>query len=446
MYKFNEKDFVLRIEYFGGLLIRKSTMEKYQLSKYDTFFLWAIKNSYEYTAILDKMYEKFNVRFEPDVDTYIKLGIIWEDAAQITYNNDFERCFQCFHEVEKINHLRSPIELTIYPSLKCQLDCKFCFLHEARKKHVQEYSYDKWIDVINSFVEEGVVSISILGGEPSLYCDIIPLLKEMDKLNIRISLTTNGQNWSDELFATIVESRNITTIVSIESMEQVKNAERMGSRCQVSKAKELLKRLRDKKKPCRINSVYTYQSKQELLDIVDFCAEIGVEKYSLALCFGHGEGIPSIKETNEIGQMIHTYIKEKNYRGLFFSVEGCMLYSSYDNIDGSLVYTEFQMKQYGCECGNTILEAIADGSMYSCAAFIANANPVGNLFQEDWRKVWFQSDRLNYLRNTKCTDEKCVKCSLYHFCNGGCPSYKQTVMSGHEFESYDDRCVIHQSL
>lgn len=97
-----------------------------------------------------------------------------------------------------VKHLRAPIELTIYPTFKCGLDCDFCFLGKARSIHRKEYGYEYWMELVKSVVENGATSVSILGGEPSLYYDLIPLLTELDKLGIRISMTTNGQTWSDD--------------------------------------------------------------------------------------------------------------------------------------------------------------------------------------------------------------------------------------------------------
>ena len=149
-----------------------------------------------------------------------------------------------------------------------------------------------------------------------------------------------------------------------------------------------------------------------------------VEKYSIALYFGIDEQIPTIKESNDLGERVRQYIKANDYNKLQFTIEGCMLYSSYTNINGKAVNTEFQKRQYGCECGNTILEIVPDGSIYSCAAYIAGLQPIGNAFEEDWKNTWYNSVPLNYLRNTLCTDTICENCELYHFCNGGCSAYK----------------------
>lgn len=63
---------------------------------------------------------------------------------------------------------------------------------------------------------------SILGGEPSLYYDIIPLIKGINELGIRFTMTTNAQNWSDELIETAILANNLTPIVSLEAINRGK--------------------------------------------------------------------------------------------------------------------------------------------------------------------------------------------------------------------------------
>ncbi|MDO4673074.1 MAG: SPASM domain-containing protein, partial [Porphyromonadaceae bacterium] len=135
---------------------------------------------------------------------------------------------------------------------------------------------------------------------------------------------------------------------------------------------------------------------------------------------------------------------QKNISNPHVTFEGCMIYAAYPNIDGSIVKTEYQKKQYGCECGNTILEILADGSMYSCASYISSGQIIGNAFHQNWKEIWDNSELLNQLRYKKCTDSICVKCSLYHFCNGGCPAYKQ-LKKQDIYSSCDDRCLIHKT-
>ena len=445
--EFNKDLYVLRLEYFGGIIINKLDMQKYEISKYDALFLLGISRNIPAQLVLQYINEKFGIGFSPDIATYCELKILLhvpmrmdEDSTQM--QKAIDELDNLYEGVAKINHLVSPVELTIYPSLKCSLNCDFCFV--GKKRHIMhtEYSADEWLGLVRTFVKEGTVSVSVLGGEPSMYSEIVPLLEGLDKVGIRVTMTSNGQTWSEGLYNTIVDSENITPIFSIESLkadsELIKK--RKQANCEITV--KLIKKLRGQGKQCRINAVYTNQTDEEIFDLVDFCAENDIEKFSVAICFGCGTGLPTIYETNALGNRVREYIREKGY-SLYFTIEGCMAFSSYTDLDGKIVSSNLQIKQYGCECGNTILEIMPDGSMYPCAAYISHGNPIGNAFQNSWKEIWYNSVDLNQFRSSVCTDHICEKCSCFHFCNGGCPAYKALIGIREVYKIADDRCLKH---
>lgn len=446
-YKFNADLYTLRIEYFGGLLINKQTMSKYQITQFDTVYLLCLQTGLSKKQIVNSINCKYQVAFRPDDEEFLKLNVI-QQYDKCEKEKDIDKFFnEITNKVEIATHKRylcSPLELTIYPTVRCQLQCPFCFLQEKRNSSSKEYDYNHWIDLIKSFIKEGTVSVSILGGEPSLYFDIIPLIKEIDKLGIRFTMTSNGQKWSEDLFNCVINSNHLTPILSVESFNKVPNTPQNSKLIDPNKTKRLIQELYKAGKKSRINTVYTGQSDKEIFDIIDFCSKYNVEKYSISLYFGTDSSMPSILDFKRFKERINTYVTQKNISNPHVTFEGCMIYAAYPNIDGSIVKTEYQKKQYGCECGNTILEILADGSMYSCASYISSGQIIGNAFHQNWKEIWDNSELLNQLRYKKCTDSICVKCSLYHFCNGGCPAYKQ-LKKQDIYSSCDDRCLIHKT-
>ena len=441
--RFNDEQYVLRSEFFGGLLINKKNMIKYQISYFDTYFLIGIQAGFSKKKICQMIDSEYNVKFIPDISQFVKMGVLIETvsiAKSVVDKQLFQNKLYDLKDRKNTNYLRSPIELTIYPTLSCQLSCEFCFAKSIIHKS-NEHSYQEWIKLIDSFIEEGTVSISILGGEPFLYHDLIPLLNELRKRSVKVSITTNGQYWTDELIELIAASQNITVIISLESLDENFDCNQCGDQYRLQKTIKFIRLLSTKGKTCRINSVYTSQTDKQLFSILDFCNEMHIEKYSLVLCYLAEMTAQDIQKLNATGLRLKNYIEEKNYKSLRFSVEGCMLYTADPNVRGNLVKSEFQNLEYGCECGNTILEITADGNMYSCAAFIPQNKVIGNAFSECWKTVWRQSNELNRLRNTKCTDVHCVNCDLYHFCNGGCPAFKEMNSVDDIYQICDSRCL-----
>lgn len=123
-----------------------------------------------------------------------------------------------------------------------------------------------------------------------------------------------------------------------------------------------------------------------------------------------------------------------------------MIYSSYLDFDGTIVKSDFQRLQYGCECGSTILEILPDGGMIPCAALLSYSDSFGNAFEGGWRYFWSNSEVLNWYRNYKCIEPTCIQCSSYRFCNGGCPAYYLHMDGNKSNKRFDSRCRIHHKL
>lgn len=433
----------MRIEYFGGLLINRKTLEKYEISNYDTLYIACFDGGAESNDVIRTIDSTFGVDYRPQTDEFLRLGVLASTSEQAC---DIVSSLMAVSLEQKrrvkTNYLRSPIELTIYPTLKCQLNCNFCFLRNRRNEKCTERSAGSWIDLITSFLSEGVQDVSILGGEPTLYSEIIELLRGIGNLDFRCTLTSNGQSWSKEIVNEVLDNENITPIFSLSSLSNFEANDSSGSKYSLNKTISLIRLLRKENKRCRVNTVYQHQSLRELIELIDFCEEVGVEKLSLAVNFGAAAGTSAIKEVYDLRSSLRNYVLERNYR-LNFTAEGCMLFSADSELDGSIVRTEYQRKQYGCECGNTILEILPSGDMYPCAAFISCSGPIGNAFTDSWKEVWSQSPELNALRNMNSHDLTCLSCSCYHFCRGGCPAYRQMSVP-HGTAEFDARCQTHR--
>ncbi|MCR4800523.1 MAG: radical SAM protein [Bacteroidales bacterium] len=441
---FNKEEYTIRVEYFGGLLINRRTMIKYQISKYDAVLLNGVRDGYDIDTLVEGINKYFGVMFSPDRDWFIQNKVLVEQPGEGYSDTDLEECIQFLmskrEEVDDIFFLRAPIELTIYPTFKCQMNCEFCFAHLGDKLHNHLVEANKWNRIIDEFVEEGVSSLSILGGEPTLYPYLADIIKHVDGLSIRFTLTTNGLSLSKDLIDVICNTKNLTVVFSIDLLKPTKVEQNSVHKSDIDRIKELMNIFTSHGVQCRVNTVFVGQKEDELKEIADFCNSYKVEKFSLALCYREEKSCAEdILKINKMGEYLRKYINDKGYRFLF-TVEGCMLYSS-SNLDGGIVKTEFQKLQYGCECGNTILEIAPDGTLYACASLIGKQPYIGNVFTENWKDAWYKSTVLNNLRKRRSTDEKCINCTCYDFCGGGCPAYIDSCKKAGKLIDFDDRCL-----
>lgn len=116
--------------------------------------------------------------------------------------------------------------INIYPTLKCNLECKHC-MHNCSPSRTEELSignYKLFKTFIDYVMRKGIRidSICISGGEPFLYSNIYQLLLDLNALRmrygIRISMCTNGTTPpSKEFLDKLGELDFILSIIRVSS-------------------------------------------------------------------------------------------------------------------------------------------------------------------------------------------------------------------------------------
>ena len=347
-----------------------------------------------------------------------------------------------------------PDEISIYPTLKCQLKCGFCFIHDKIRRESEvdnEKNIVEWKEIIRESANQGVVSFSILGGEPFLYKDLNIILNEIIRNGVRATITTNGipiatQEY-DNIFELIISSDLVTPVFSIQTLNR-KNEDLMGISASISL--NTLNRYLRRGKECRINSVFTRQNLDEIKAIIDFCVSVGIKRYSIAAYMHNHAGQEKYDNTElskvaTLRESIQTYLDEKNLTNVInVPVEGCMTFSTYHSKEAeNLIETEFDRLYYGCGCGNTKLEILSNGDVYPCIAFNAVHKKDNLSNYASVVEMWNDSPILRELRDVKNENrpQACKKCGFISFCSGGCP-FRNYTEFGTYYNHKDVNCHV----
>ncbi|WP_284651883.1 GTP 3',8-cyclase MoaA [Flavobacterium terrisoli] len=105
----------------------------------------------------------------------------------------------------------------------CNLRCSYCMPEEGialtPKSHLM--TAEEIIHIAKTFVDYGVTKIRLTGGEPLVRKDAAPIIEELGKLNVDLSITTNGILVPN--FISTFKAANIKTInISIDSLVEEK--------------------------------------------------------------------------------------------------------------------------------------------------------------------------------------------------------------------------------
>lgn len=88
----------------------------------------------------------------------------------------------------------------------CNYECVYCFADKNVSRYPDINVLSKWIDTISDYFKNNNISkprINLVGGEPLLYKEIIPLIKYIYSKGIRVSLVTNGSLLTNEFLSEV---------------------------------------------------------------------------------------------------------------------------------------------------------------------------------------------------------------------------------------------------
>lgn len=120
--------------------------------------------------------------------------------ALLSYNNKLGKA---------LNPLRYFFELTYL----CNLDCPYCYVGAERKK--DELTMQEWFSIIDQIPFYSFVTL--VGGEPLLRKDFIPILKYTAKKTFgKLNVVTNGTLINDEIIDAFIRTKMMLLSVSLD--------------------------------------------------------------------------------------------------------------------------------------------------------------------------------------------------------------------------------------
>ncbi len=176
---------------------------------------------------------------------------------------------------------------------KCNMKCMYCNIQNTDR---EELSLEEWKKAINIIQELGAKEIVILGGEPTLYPNIIELVDYIsNKLNMTCNLTTNAFD-NFEIAAQLLNIGLNSLGVSVDNMELKQSISPL-------KAKNGLRLIDYLISNCDKPNITNYavlnkNNVKSILDLITYMDEKGVSTYILPFHWGN-EGTFDHRKNNE---------------------------------------------------------------------------------------------------------------------------------------------------
>ncbi|MFH1933883.1 MAG: radical SAM protein [Pseudomonadota bacterium] len=299
---------------------------------------------------------------------------------------------------------------------KCNLRCKHCY--HSNYTSASELSLSELIfiaDKINSTLgkwnKDGTLSIT--GGEPFVVMDkLFPLLKyinALEKINY-FDVLTNGSLFDEAILAKLKEFKKLRRVqVSLEAGNQKLNDQIRGNGS-FEKTLSAIRLLKKNGFQVAVMMTLSNINKNEVEPLIELLKKERVDTFSAERFIPEGAGanlkdefLPA-DEVREVFQKIYSIaMKEDKIRILLYRPLFALLNGN-DPTVGAL-----------CSAGNNALTVMHDGTIYPCRRLPI---PIGNALTDSFYKVWYTSQVLWDIRNTKNIKGKCADCNLIPVCRG----------------------------
>jgi len=161
------------------------------------------------------------------VDFYLDQMAAFQGAERLfikrlkQYNmSEFEKSFK--KKVKSLRNRQFPKQLSISPTMACQLTCSYCVSAGVEVNQRNELALNKALKILDWAEKCGVERIGFTGGEPTIYSHFSELLELISKRGFKVYLATNGL-CSRKAVEAIIRSRPLCITMHLTPQVLVSN-------------------------------------------------------------------------------------------------------------------------------------------------------------------------------------------------------------------------------
>jgi radical SAM protein with 4Fe4S-binding SPASM domain len=320
-----------------------------------------------------------------------------------------------------------PSFIQLYPTLRCNQDCSFCFNRNiSGESFHRDMTKEEAFLLVDTALQWNIPDIDILGGEPLLLTWMVDFVKHAANAGITINISTNGGLTQAIGHLAEINPDSVNVGFSILGFAETHNY--LTRSDNFSRAITGIKRMIAAGKSPVVKSVLMKGNEHEIIDLVSFFADIGVRKYFLLHEDIIGRPVDTAGSSFPEFHASYTELKTEFLGQLdigFVAASGFYKYSA--------------GKHRRCDAGMTKLAIMPDGSVFPCNLLIGFREfHLGNIFNDDREMIW-SNPILKYFRNFNLKNPCDIgSCSSFSTCTGGCPAHSYYAYG--TMDTVDPRC------
>lgn len=324
----------------------------------------------------------------------------------------------------------TPFQLEASLTEVCNHRCSYCYQgnEHADKDHL---SLNEWIDVIEQAAGLGVQEVVFTGGEPTLYPGFMEIVNNTTLHGIFPRISTNGSTLNDDLIESLHEAGAEYIHLSLPAVTSELYGKITGKEESLKKVTRAIRRLKERDFYIRVKMVLTSDNTDEVTNLLDYCAENGVDTVHLAPFIAStrtSEDYAMIPPEHSLAEVLKAAdAAEQKYPEMLIAKPGLGLW-------------EWRNEKEIVRCGGIkdSLTVINNGNITFCEA-LAGVDEfiIGNVRHKKLDAIW-NSPIPDRYTTIKATREPCKSCEYLSGCGTGC--FLFSYMAQHDPYAADPRC------
>lgn len=351
---------------------------------------------------------------------------------------------------ELLNSTKAPVRISFEPTITCNLRCPMC--DRTRKDDFSKHRDEKLLyETTAAFMHEvgrlGVrYFLFIGGGEPLTDPHTIEYMQILKSYGVYVHLWTNGTLVDEEKAPLLAECCDMIT-VSLDSADTAVNDRSRGVEGATKKSIDGLRLLRKNSGTLflRIHSVISALNIDNLRDMADLAAEIGVNEIGGALIAPFGFVPEEMRFSKEqVGQISNKLEDLCEYA----KAKGVALAGCYANVSAKIIENLSHIHNMYSDSSALPEKHITCMGLWGQATVRPNGDvsvccftykPVlGNLHEKTFAEIW-RSERAEELRELvkrgEYIDSPCVGCDTGH------PIFTKDIMLTNSLDSFFEMSI-----
>lgn len=436
------REFVVRLEYFGGIIYNKNTGKIFFLNRTAADLVFLTQFSVSIKDILKSIngeYEKHEVM--NFLNILYQNGVVEKSNFKGNLATALSELKRTRAFVDNLKYLSAPLEAFIHINWNCNVRCIFCFIDAPRRTYRESLSEAELKKIVTELDDMKVPELILTGGEPLLNPSMTLKIAEYARAKgMRVSITTNGISVNESIARTIANYR-IHIQIPLHAPDPKLHDYITGIPGSYYKAIKAIRILTTLGVPVTVSTVLNNENKDYIFDMISLLKKLEVRTWNILelkpvgrgkikMCIPLNERLRILNELEEMTRKIYPelhIIAERPFYFLF-SNEGIE-----DEI--SMLFTKC-----GAKVGRYV-EISPDGYVYPCDLLMALGEEfiAGDLRKQSFREIWYSSPLLSKLRSLNIRG-KCENCQYLDICYGKCRALAYALFK--DLHAPDPRCPL----